>query len=426
MTVKQDPSGLSTPAATALYVGAVLGPAVLLLPALAAHQAGPASLVAWVGLLILSIPLAATFAALGVRFPSGGGASDYVRAALGRRAAAATGWCYLAGVVTGAPSVSLIGGYYVADLVHGGTAVAVGAGAAMFAAVLGANLAGLRVTAGAGLVIAAVLGLLMVVAITTCLPASRSANWHPFAPHGWWAVGRAASTLMLSFVGWEAVSHLVGELADPRRQLWRAMGSALGAVAVLYLGLAIATVGVLGSAKVSKVPLADLIRHGLAGPAGTVTAALAVLLTMGTMNAYIAGALNLAGALRSDGLLPGAGAPTVDHRRRSLALLGAAGLILLALLAVRIIGVAQLILLVGTCFVAVYVLAVLAGLRLLRGKPRLWAWIALPFILVVFGFSRQYIAGPLVVGLAAAVYARRVDARPATAHVATESGPAVS
>lgn len=201
MTVHRDQRGLTTSSASALYVGAVLGPAVLLLPALAAHEAGPASLIAWLGLLLVSVPLAATFAALGVRYPTGGGASAYVGAAFGKRAAGAAGWCYLAGVITGAPSVSLIGGYYVADLLGGGTPVAVGSGATMFAAVLGANLAGLRVTARAGLWVAALLGVLMCVAIAVAIPASRSANWHPFAPHGWWAVGRAASTLVLSFVG---------------------------------------------------------------------------------------------------------------------------------------------------------------------------------------------------------------------------------
>jgi amino acid efflux transporter len=64
-------SVLTTRSATALYVGAVLGPGVLLLPALAAEAAGPASVLAWSGLLALSAPLATTFAALGVRFPAG-------------------------------------------------------------------------------------------------------------------------------------------------------------------------------------------------------------------------------------------------------------------------------------------------------------------------------------------------------------------
>ena len=66
---------LSTRSATALYVGAVLGPGVLLIPALAAEAAGPASIVAWAALLLLSAPLAVTFAALGVRYPTAGAPS---------------------------------------------------------------------------------------------------------------------------------------------------------------------------------------------------------------------------------------------------------------------------------------------------------------------------------------------------------------
>ena len=76
---------LSTRSATALYVGAVLGPGVLFLPALAAEIAGPASFLAWAGLLALSVPLALTFAALGVRHPEAGGTAAYTKAAFGRR-----------------------------------------------------------------------------------------------------------------------------------------------------------------------------------------------------------------------------------------------------------------------------------------------------------------------------------------------------
>ena len=108
----------------ALYVGALIGPGVLLVPALAAQAAGPVSILAWAGLLVFSAPLAIAFAALGVRHPVAGGVSAYVREGFGEAAAAVTGGCFLAAVVIGAPAVSLIGGYYVADLTGSGTAVA--------------------------------------------------------------------------------------------------------------------------------------------------------------------------------------------------------------------------------------------------------------------------------------------------------------
>src|SRR3954454_19282501 len=98
---------MTTRSATALYVGAVLGPGVLLLPALATEVAGPASIVAWLGLLALSLPLAITFAGLGARFPEAGGTAAYARAAFGRPASAVTGWWFLSAVLVGAPAVAL-------------------------------------------------------------------------------------------------------------------------------------------------------------------------------------------------------------------------------------------------------------------------------------------------------------------------------
>ncbi len=161
---------LSTRTATALYVGAVLGPGVLILPALAAEAAGPASVLAWVALLALSAPLAITFAALGVRHPEAGGTAAYARAAFGPRAGGVTGWWFLAGVVLGAPAVALIGGFYVAELVGAGREGAVAAAAGMMAAVMAANAVGLRTSARLQLGLAGLLAALLLVAIVTALP----------------------------------------------------------------------------------------------------------------------------------------------------------------------------------------------------------------------------------------------------------------
>src|SRR5258707_13747538 len=89
----------------ALYVGALIGPGLLLVPALAVQAAGAASIVAWAALLVLSAPLAITFAALGVRHPVAGGVSAYVREGLGDVAAAVTGVWFLVAVMIGAPGV---------------------------------------------------------------------------------------------------------------------------------------------------------------------------------------------------------------------------------------------------------------------------------------------------------------------------------
>jgi amino acid efflux transporter len=387
------PAGLGATAGTALYVGAVLGPGVLILPALAAQAAGPASVLAWAGLLAVSLAIAATFAALGVRHPVAGGAAAYVRTAFGPLPSAATGWWFFSGVVIGAPTVSLVGGFYVAHLVGGGKPVAVVAAAAMLACALGSNAGGLRLSASVQLGLAALLAALLLVAVVAALPAARASHWTPFAPHGWLAIGTAANLLMLSFVGWEAVAHLAGEFADPLRQLPRAMVAAFAVVAVLYLGLAVATIAVLGAVAGSHVPLADLMESGLGRPGRIATAVAAALLTMGPINVYVAGATKLAGAMSAERSMP----DWMARPRAPLAAIGTVAAAILALLAAGVADVDPLVRACSTCFVAVYVTATAAGARLLTGRLRAVAALSFALVVVVLAFSGRYLAVPLAV-----------------------------
>ena len=68
---------------TALFVAAIVGPGILTLPALAAAQAGPASLVPLGLLLLVSAPIAFTFVALSAAAPGANGVAGYAAAAFG-------------------------------------------------------------------------------------------------------------------------------------------------------------------------------------------------------------------------------------------------------------------------------------------------------------------------------------------------------
>ena len=288
-----------------------------------------------------------------------------------------------------------MGGLYVAELAGAGRGAAVAAAAAMVAAVVLANARGLSTTARMQLALSALLALLLAVAVVFALPAGRAEHWTPFAPHGWTAVGSAASLLMFSFIGWEAVSHLAGELPDPARQLPRAAFGALAVVAVLYLGLAVAMVGVLGAGEPSSVPLADLMEAGLGAPGRAATLFVAVLLTVGTMSTYVAAAVNLAGALVGPRM----------PRGRALAIFGGATAVLLVALATGVAGVEGLIRASSAAFVAVYLPATGAGVRLLRGRARAAALVAVSAIAVVLAFAGPFILVPAVVAVAVAAAA---------------------
>jgi amino acid efflux transporter len=409
-----EPHSLGVLRGSALYIGALIGPGLLLVPALAAQEAGAASIVAWGGLLVLSAPLAITFAALGVRHPVAGGVSAYVREGVGERAGAVTGGWFLTAVLLGAPAVSLIGGYYVADLTGSGTVVATLVGLAMFGTVLVANVLGLRVSSSFQLALSSVLIVVMAVAISVALPSRGGQNWTPFAPHGWWAVGTAANILVWLFVGWEAVAQLAGDFRRPEVDLPRAMAVAFGVVTVLYVGLAVATIGVTAGTH-SRVPLADLISVGFGRVGRDATAVLAVALTMGTMNVYMGGAAKLAASLARDGSLPRwlAGDAERSVPRRPLAVIAVVGVVLLGGLVAGFSSTDGLVRATSACFIAVYLLAIFSAIRILDGRVRLAAAIALALVVVLAVFSGWFLAVPVVSALAAlGLHRRLVRANP--------------
>ncbi len=65
-----------------MAVGSVLGSGILVLPAVTAEQAGPASLISWVVMSILAIPLAFSLGRLATRVPSAGGIAALLIAAV--------------------------------------------------------------------------------------------------------------------------------------------------------------------------------------------------------------------------------------------------------------------------------------------------------------------------------------------------------
>jgi amino acid efflux transporter len=375
---------LSVPGGAALYIGALLGPSLLLLPGLAARIAGPASILAWVGLLGLSALFAIQFSALGIRLPSASGVAGYAAAGLGRRAGSAVGWSFLAGVVTAAPFVCLVGAGYVTTVTGGGRMVRAAIAAGLLLVVLLLAVVGLRIGVVVQLALVSVLIVVIVVAIGGAAPHAHTANWTPFAPHGWSAVGSAAAALMMSFVGWEAVAPLTSRFADPARQLPRVIAIAFVATAVIYLGLAAATVAVLGRGS-GDVPLAGLLAAGV-GPAGpTVAAIAAVVLTLGTTNAYLSGAAEMAADL--SGRRTGS--------RGLLAVIGLVGLALIGLYAAGGLSIEGFVAVPTSLFVAVYVGCTVSAALILRGRARAAAVPAAVLTVVIFAFCGRWVLLPV-------------------------------
>lgn len=400
--------GLGLFRATGIYVGAILGSGVLVLPAIAAKEAGPASLLAWALLLVFCIPVAFSFAEMSRQQPDAGGIAHFVKRAFGRRASVVAGYLFYFSIPCGAPATAVIGGNYIAHALGGGRETAVLAAAVILLAAFVSNAVGIRVSSRIQLLLMVLLVGLLALAVVLAAPHARAENFQPFAPHGYWAVGDAASLLFFCFAGWEAVSHLAGEFRNPERDLKRATWLTLIVVGVVYIGVAAASVAVLGPRLPgSAVPIADLLEKGLGSLAAPLTAVAAAVLTFGPINTFVAGASRLGAALASDGVLPrplARGSAPGQVPAGSLATLA---VLTVLSFAAAIVGLTDMQFQIGAasaCFTAVTAFGLAAGIRLLR--PRTAAWygvvVATAVMVAVLLFSGWALLVPAALAAGAA------------------------
>ena len=381
----------------ALYAGSVLGTGVLVLPAIAAETAGPASLLAWLALVLLSAPMALAYAALSRQRPDAGGFSDAIERAFGARWGMVSGWFFLAQNPTGSVVAALIAGHSLASVTGGGEAHALAFGGLLLAAAYLLNALGLRVSALAQLATLAALAAGLVAVAGRALPAVEPAAFTPFFPKGHGAVGLAAVQLFWAFVGWEAITPLAREFRDAR-DIWRASLVAVVVVGAVYLTLAVAVIGTPMPAGSAGAPLVFLAGRAFGDRASAVVGVAGYLLCFIPLNAYAAGTSRLVHALASRGQLPAFLAP-LSPSGTPLRALGALALgSACALGAAWGLGLdeADFLPISTSAFLATYVLSMAAATRLLTGPLRLAAVISLAACLSVLWF-----VGPLLLWLGA-------------------------
>jgi amino acid efflux transporter len=380
---------------TAMVLGGVLGPGMLVLPHLAAQAAGPAAVLAWAGLIAVSVPVAITFALLGLRHPGGGGVAQFAGIALGRWAYAVVGWWFFAALPIGTLAGALAGGVYTAQAFGWDASTATVIAVALLASAYAANAAGLRTTGRMQVLLVCLLLVVLAAAILASLPQMQAARFSPFLPHGPGGIGHAVGVLMFAFVGWEAASHLSAEFAQRRGGLLTATGLTLAIVAVVYLGVAVTAAG--SGAAQSPVPLTTMLEAGIGPAARPVTGVAALLLTFGAVNTYIAGACRLGVALGQQRLLPARATATPA---RSLATLAVTAALVATAVLVRPVGLDPLLRAAAACLAAVTFVGAVAAVRLLdRGRARLTAITAAALTGLTLILSGSYLAVPAAVGL---------------------------
>jgi len=399
--------------AVALYMSSVLGSGVLVLPGLAAQIAGPASLVAWVALSIISYPLAYTFASLSARRPESGGVYSFARESLGPGAASAVGWLFILWYVTGAPVVTVIAASYLAyafPLTR--TEIFLIAGLLTLGAFL-VNYRGIVVSSRVQLaVIVAIVGLL-ITAVVASAPSVNPANFSPFFPNGYVPIGVSAALIFWSYLGYENVSNVAEEFKNPEKDFHRSILFSVIVIGLLYISVAVATIGTRAYAAAGSIaPFAVMLSNALGIYGAVGTAILAVIIIFGTMNAYTTGISRVIYATAKDRGLPRLldriNTKTQVPDRSLMLLLGLSWLTLLLFYVFNVDLETELLIPSGAA-ILVYIIGSSSGIKLLKVKSakKLFPWISLAISIIMLFFVGLPILIALSFALLGFVYRRR-------------------
>lgn len=411
--------GIGLPQAIALYIGAVLGSGVLIVPGLAAEMAGPASLLAWGFMTMLILPMALSMGLLSAKYPNAGGVSHFVTLAYGKKAGTLVGWFFLMSVPIGAPVAALTGAGYLTAALGWGEGAKLAVAAAMLAAGLLTNWIGMQLAGKIQIAVVIAIASVLIFAFGAALPRMESIHFTPFMPHGWFSVGQAASMLFWCFIGWEAVSHMSEEFKDPQKAAIKGVTAAAIIVGILYFLSALATVGTQSYLKGgSESSMVWIISQPLGAWGGIVAGVTGLFICMAGIIAYTGAAARVAYAMSREGNAPkwwNGLSPRFHTPTGSLLFLMFCFAAVMLLYGTGTVSLSTLIQFPNATFILTYMGGCAAGIRLLKGSRIgvVLSWISFAATAIVFPFTGWAMLYPLLIALLFLVIQLRFSRRKA-------------
>lgn len=359
---------------TSLLTTSLLGTGIFVIPALGASAAHEASLWSWILLIILVIPLGLTFAELGRRYPHAGGVSHYISRSFGTQWELLTALLFLTVIPVGLPAALMIAVGFVQSV------WAVPAWGILLIqvftllAMLGLGLAGAK-TSGQVQTLIALLIIAMVVALWWSADIGvANITPPPMTVDSITEITRAMGVMFWCFVGLEAFAHLSEEFRRPERDLPIAILLGILIAGLVYWACAVVVIklGAYGSHTANTQSVPHMVSILFGEKARWIAAIVGYLACFASMNIYVQGFARLIWSLADEGKLPKYFARTNERKIPARALY--ATVITCLIFAVLFwwarSDLDALIRYANGNFVLLYLLCMLAGVKLLTGWAR--------------------------------------------------------
>jgi basic amino acid/polyamine antiporter, APA family len=296
---------LGTADAVTIGLGSMIGAGIFSAFAPAAAAAGSGLLIGLALAAGVAYCNAVASAQLAARYPSSGGTYVYGRERLGEWWGFIAGWGFVIGKTASCAAMALT---FAAYAVPGSGWTQRLVALAAVAALTTANYRGISRTARLTrlLVAGSLLALAVVVAAIATGEDAGTGNFGGLGSGGPYGILQSAGLLFFAFAGYARIATLGEEVRDPARTIPRAIPLALAIVVCLYLVVGFAALAAAGphALAASRAPLDAAVRAAGAAWAQPVVRIGAVLASLGSLLALIAGVGRTSLAMARNGDLP--------------------------------------------------------------------------------------------------------------------------
>jgi amino acid transporter len=305
-----DKDKLNLAEVSAIGIGGMIGGGIFAVLGLAIATAGHAVALTLAGGGVIALLTGLSYAHLGLHFRGDGGSFTYIEKAFAAPwIAGCAGWLLVAGYVGTLALYATAFGDYGATLFGQGGAWPVTAvlAALVLVGFLGINLRGARTSGGVELGVVAIKLAILAVFAAAGLVGIQADHFVPLFDRGIASPLVAVALIFVAYEGFELIPNAIDEMADPERNLRRAIVIAVVLTTVIYIVVAVAALGNLSPAQIQQdqeYVLAVAARPAL-GHAGFVLIGIAALLSTGSaINATLFGAARLAMVMAREHALP--------------------------------------------------------------------------------------------------------------------------
>jgi APA family basic amino acid/polyamine antiporter len=287
--------------------GTMIGAGIFVLPGVAAENAGPASSVSFAIAGVVALLAALSLSELATAMPVAGGSYHYVNRALGGLFGSIVGWGMWTGLMFASAFYMIgFGQYIVAPIPFlDGRAMVIMLGLLGLGLLVGINYYGTEESSRLQNVMIGTETAIVLVFVLVGLFFIDPANLDPFAPTGTAGILATTGIVFVSFLGFEIIATVAGEIRDPGRTIPLTMVLSVTLVTLLYVLVMLVSTGVVPAEALgeSLVPVSDVavVYLGSVGVVGIVFAA--VIAAISSSNSSILAASRVIYAMGRDGIM---------------------------------------------------------------------------------------------------------------------------